>query len=197
MSIAVIGTGSVGGVLGRALARAGKDVVFGSREPDRVGPVAGDTTAKVATVAEALAGADTVVLAQPGSVVGEFVRTNAPALDGLLLIDATNNLGAPDTNAAAAVADHAPGARYARAFNTYGWEVLEHPVFDGTPADLVFSATEADRPHLEDLIRTLGFRPAYLGPNQQNAVDALLPIWFGLAVGQDRGRHLGFRVLED
>ena len=34
MNIAVIGTGFIGGVLGRSLAASGHEVTFGSRHPD-------------------------------------------------------------------------------------------------------------------------------------------------------------------
>ncbi len=46
MNIAVIGTGFIGGVLGRALADAGSNVVFGSRHVDDRA-VAGETSALV------------------------------------------------------------------------------------------------------------------------------------------------------
>ena len=37
MRVAVIGTGNIGGTIGRAFARAGNDVVFGSRSPGNDG----------------------------------------------------------------------------------------------------------------------------------------------------------------
>ncbi|WP_084724503.1 NAD(P)-binding domain-containing protein [Streptacidiphilus melanogenes] len=78
---AVIGTGNIGGTLGRAFARAGHAVVFGSRDP-AASDAAGDTAAKVATPAEAVAAADTVLLAIPAGDVEEFLRTHADALAG-------------------------------------------------------------------------------------------------------------------
>ncbi|WP_145792341.1 NAD(P)-binding domain-containing protein [Kitasatospora atroaurantiaca] len=51
MSIAVIGTGKVGGSLAGAFARAGLDVVIGSRNPDAAGdgaPVAAEPDASLA-----------------------------------------------------------------------------------------------------------------------------------------------------
>src|SRR4051794_15244243 len=56
MQIAVIGTGFIGGILGRALAGAGHDVRFGSRHPEDK-EVAGDTAATVVSVADALSAA--------------------------------------------------------------------------------------------------------------------------------------------
>jgi predicted dinucleotide-binding enzyme len=65
MKVAVIGTGNIGGTLGRAFAGAGHDVTFGSRSPGD-DQVAQGTAARVSDVAGALDGADAVVLAIPG-----------------------------------------------------------------------------------------------------------------------------------
>ena len=39
MRIAIIGTGNVGGTLGRAWARQGHEIVFGVRDPERPPPL--------------------------------------------------------------------------------------------------------------------------------------------------------------
>jgi 8-hydroxy-5-deazaflavin:NADPH oxidoreductase len=192
MTTAVIGTGFIGGTLGRAFAKAAIATVFGSRHPED-NAVTGDTTATVTTIEDAVAQADTVVLAQPSTAVEDFLRTND--LTGKLVIDATNNVAASVANHAAAVALHAPQARYARAFNTLGGENFANPDFDGTQADLFFSATEQDRATVEELINAVGLRPMYLGDNQQDTVDGVLRLWFALAVGQGHGRDLAFRTL--
>jgi hypothetical protein len=40
-------------------------------------------------------------------------------------------------------------------------------------------------------------RRLYLGPDQQDTLDGVMRLWFTLAVGQGRGRHLAFKVLDD
>jgi 8-hydroxy-5-deazaflavin:NADPH oxidoreductase len=192
MRIAVIGTGNIGSTLGTAFARAGHEVAMGSRHP-------GDSTPDgppVVDIASALADADVVLLAIPAKSVGDFLAAHAPDVGGKLLIDATNNVGAASANAAAAIGESVANARYVRAFNTLGWENFARPTFDGVAADLFFSAPEAEREVVEQLISDVGLRPAYLGPDKHDVVDSLLPLWFTLA--QLRGhRHLAFRVLED
>src|SRR4051794_19625468 len=71
VKIAVVGTGFIGGILGRALARAGHVVTFGSRHPDD-DAVASDSGALVASFREAVADADAIVLAIPGAGVAQF-----------------------------------------------------------------------------------------------------------------------------
>ena len=51
VKVAVIGTGNIGGTLGRAFARAGHDVTFGTRRPAESAGAAGETGAKVTDVA--------------------------------------------------------------------------------------------------------------------------------------------------
>jgi predicted dinucleotide-binding enzyme len=195
MTIAVIGTGFIGGTLGRAFARAGLPTVFGSRHPDDR-PAAADSGARTAGIADAIAEADAVLLALPaGGAVVDLLRTHGGALDGKLVIDAANNVGAAVAHHAALVASHAPGARYARAFNTLGGENFADPDFDGVRADMFYSAPAADRALLENLIGAVGLRPMYLGENQQDTVDGVLRLWFALAVGQGHGRDLAFRTL--
>jgi predicted dinucleotide-binding enzyme len=194
MSTAVIGTGFIGGTLGRAFARAGLPTVFGSRDPAR-DEAAADSGARVAAIADAVAEADTVVLAIPASAVEAFLTDHGASLAGKLVVDAANDVGGPVAHHAEAVARLAPQARYARAFNTLGGENLADPDFDGVRADMFFSARAEDRPALEELIRAVGLRPMYLGEGQQDVVDGVLRLWFALAVGQGHGRQLAFRTL--
>jgi predicted dinucleotide-binding enzyme len=195
VTIAVIGTGFIGGTLGRAFARAGHPTVFGSRNPTDHG-VAGDTEAGTATVGEAIAMADTVLLALPGRAVEDLLRTHGDALAGKLIIDAANSMGGgAAAHHADLVARHVPTARYARAFNSLGGENFADPVFDGVPADLFYSGPAGDRATLDALITAVGLRPMYLGENQQDTVDGVLRLWFTLAAGQGHGRNLAFRTL--
>jgi 8-hydroxy-5-deazaflavin:NADPH oxidoreductase len=193
MRIAIIGTGKIGGTLGTALARAGHQVTFGSRHPDQVPPREDGTT--TAPVGAALEPADAVLLAIPAAAVEDFLAEHGAALDGKLVVDATNRMGAPVANAGELIAAAAPGARYARAFNSLGWENFADPVFDGEPADLFFASAEEDRAQVEELIAGVGLRPAYLGAGQQAAVDAVLPVWFALTRARGN-RRVALRVLE-
>jgi len=196
MTIAVIGTGFIGGTLGRAFARAGHPTVFGSRHPEDTS-VAENSGATVASVGDAVAGADTVVLAIPTAGVEDFLRTHGNALAGKLVVDAANSVGGPVAHHADLVARYAPDARYARAFNTLGGENFAEPDFGGTAADLYYSAGTGDRAVLDELISAVGLRPMYVGENQHDIVDGVLRLWFALSVGQGHGRHLAFRTLTD
>jgi predicted dinucleotide-binding enzyme len=132
-----IGTGFIGGILGRSLAATGHQVIFGSRHPDD-DDVAVDSSAVVSSVAAAIAAADAVILAVPGQAVPEFVQSQGAAPSGKLVIDATNRMGEPVANSRAALP---PSVRYARAFNTLSGENMADPIFDDGPADMFFSGS--------------------------------------------------------
>jgi predicted dinucleotide-binding enzyme len=194
VTVAVIGTGFIGGTLGRAFARAGLPTVFGSRRPE-TDVAAQDSGATVTTVADAVAKSDTLVLAVPTSAVEDLLLTHGDDLAGKLVIDAANNINGPVAHHADLVARHAPQARYARAFNTLGGENLAEPDFQGTRADMFYSASEADRAAMDALIDAVGLRPMYVGEDQADVVDGVLRLWFALAIAQGHGRHLAFHTL--
>lgn len=192
MNVAVIGTGHVGATLGRALDRAGHQVRFGSRS-HAGGQLSG---IEVADVAEALAGAEAVLVAIPGAAVADFATTHGGSLQGALVVDATNNLGGSGPANGHEPLSRVPGLRYARAFNTLGWENFEDPRFGAERADLFFSCDDpSDVEAVARLIEDVGLRPIHVGPNQHAAVDGLLAVWFALS--KQRGRHLAFRLLSD
>jgi 8-hydroxy-5-deazaflavin:NADPH oxidoreductase len=197
MRIAVIGTGNIGGTIGQACAEAGHSVVFGSRKPGRDDPV-GESGATVADIPGALVDAEVVVLALPGSAVADFVQEHAGSIRGSLVVDAANNFGGDGpANSHDAIIAAVPDARYARAFNSLGFENLADPNFGDANADMFFSAGEADRGTVEALIEAVGLRPVYTGEGAQDVVDGVGLLWFALAIGQKRGGHLAFKVLED
>jgi len=180
MRIAMLGTGSIGGTLGAALTAAGHDVRYGRRTPG--------------SVPAALDGCDTVVLAVPGPAVAALLGEHAAALAGRLVIDATNAMTAGGAlHARAAVTAAAPGARYARAFNVYGFETFRAPAFGADTASLPFSCAEADRSVVERLVADVGLRPVWLGPDTEEVLDGVTRLWFTLA--RHHGRHVALKVL--
>lgn len=189
MDIAIIGTGFIGTTLGAALSAAGHNVTFGSRHPEE-GAVAGAT---VASIGEALANAEVVILALPGAAVPRLVSEHRDSLEGKLVIDATNKMGEEVANSRSSLP---PSVRYVRAFNTLGGENMADPVFAEGRADMFFSAPEADRPSVEAVIEGVGLRPVYVGADQEQLIDNLFQLWIALAVKQGRGWRLAFRLLD-
>lgn len=201
MRIAVIGSGNIGTTLGTAWAAAGHQVVFGVRDPQspraRTAQRAAGDTAQVARVGEALAAAEVVLIAIPGAAVADFATEHAAALNGKLVIDATNQFGQPVINALAPLQAAAPQASFIRAFNSLGWENFAEPQIDGVQIDLFYASPEGQaRMVAEQLIADAGLHPVRVGDLAQvPLVDNLGALWVALAFGQQRGRRVAFKLL--
>lgn len=202
IKIAVLGAGHIGGTLGSKWVAAGHQVVFGVNNPggENARKLRGELgdRATIGTIAEALAAnPDVVVMSIPGGAMEETIAQYASQLDGKIIIDTANKMGASAFNSFAALQQHTPHARIYRAFNTLGWENFANPIFDGTPADLFYCGTDGEsRTTVEQLISDVGLRPISLGSVEQvGVVDSVLGLWFALAISQGKGRHLAFKVL--
>jgi 8-hydroxy-5-deazaflavin:NADPH oxidoreductase len=203
MHIAVIGAGNIGRTLGGAWLRAGHQVSFGVRDPAAASAQEARAElgerARVIPIPEALNPSEVVVLALPGSAVDDFLAAYAPALSGKVVVDAANRGfgGSGPMNSLDAIRARAEPSGVIRAFNSVGWENLADPTFDGVTADLLYCATPTARAVAEELIAGVGLRPVLVGDlDQVHLVDMLTALWAALAYGQQRGRHLAFKVLE-
>jgi predicted dinucleotide-binding enzyme len=186
-SIGVIGSGNIGRTIGEAWRRAGHEVAYASRSPEPPERV---------SVADAIAGAEVVLLALPGAGVPALLAEHGAALDGRVVIDATNDIGGERLHHAEAYGSSAPGARFARAFNSLGFEVLGDPRFGGDTADLFWCGPEDAG--VEGLISALGLRPVRVGDiDAIDVVDGVGRLWLTLVFRQGHPRRLGFRMLTD
>jgi predicted dinucleotide-binding enzyme len=201
MHIAVIGSGNIGGTLAKKWGAAGHHISIGARDPAKdevrqlVQEIGGDCRAT--TVDEAVGESDAVVFAVPGVAMAQTCSALGPKLDGKLVIDATNNIGAPVANSLAAIQSAAPRSEVYRAFNIYGFENFANPVIGGIQADLFYAGPDgATRTRAEQLIRDIGLNPVWLGgTDKAELVDQFLRIWFTLAFEQKKGRRMAFKLL--
>jgi predicted dinucleotide-binding enzyme len=185
-SIAVIGSGNIGATIGEAWRRAGHDVTYASRSPQPPDTVA---------IADAIAGAEVVLLAMPGAALPELLAEHGAALEGRLVIDATNDVGAERLHHADAYAS-APGARFARAFNTLGFEMFANPSIGGEVADLFWCGPEDAG--VEQLVADVGLRPVRVGDiDAIDVVDGAGRLWLTLVFRQGHARRLAFKMLTD
>jgi predicted dinucleotide-binding enzyme len=200
VKVAVIGAGNIGGTLGRKWLASGHEVRFGvgsTATYDDLAAAGGVVTGATGAVA----GADVVVLAVPAAAVGDVLSQVGASLDGVVVIDATNNVGGGGPlNASAALGNAAPGASYYRAFNTLGWENFATPSFGGGErADLFYAGPDGpSREAVERLVEDVGLRPVWVGgPEHVETVDGVGRLWFALVMGRRMPRHTAFRVLGD
>jgi 8-hydroxy-5-deazaflavin:NADPH oxidoreductase len=201
--IAVLGAGTVGQTLAAGWARAGHDVVLGSRSPDadRMRTAVAETgSRRAASHAEAALAADLVVVAVPGDQVDALVEDLGTALRGRPVIDTTNVLTphAPALHHLDVLV--AAGAVAFRALHSTGWEQMAQPTFDGRRCDMVYAGPDGDaRDLVETAIADIGFRPIWLGdgPDAVAIADTLARLWIQLVFTRGWDRRLGLRLLTD
>ena len=186
-SIAVIGGGNIGGTIGAAWQRAGHDVAFASRSPEPPRTVA---------IPDAIAGAEVVLIAVPGGAVREVLAEHGAALEGRVVIDATNDVGGERLSHPDAYTELAPGARFVRAFNSLGYELFAAPSIGGERADLFWCGP--DDAGVERLIADVGLRPVRVGAiDAVDVVDGVGRLWLTLVFREGHPRRLAFRMLTD
>src|SRR4051812_34724894 len=95
MKLGILGSGNVGGVLGRRWAQNGHSVVFSSRNPqsDEIKKLVAESgpSAHASTAPEAIAASDVLLLATPWPAT-QSVVSSAANIAGKVIIDATNPL---------------------------------------------------------------------------------------------------------
>lgn len=126
MNIAVLGTGKVGSALGARLASSGHHVVYGSRNPS----AAPDTLDR----REAVASADVVVTAVPGTAVlstleeiGEDVLGDKIVLDPSAALTPQMTMASYGDSVARQVQARFPRARVVKALNTMNFTIMVDP----------------------------------------------------------------------
>ena len=207
MKIAVIGTGSVGGTLGRRWAELGHSVCFGVRDLADADPKAllskikGD--ARLGSVRDAAKDADVVVLATPYAANVAAI-TSAGDLAGKILIDVTNPIDANFTLAvglnssgAEEVAKLATRARVYKAMNQVGFEVMANPTFaEGKPVMFVAGDDATGKKVVLELVSALGFEAIDAGElSIARLLEPYAMLWIHLMARRNMGRNFAFGLL--
>jgi predicted dinucleotide-binding enzyme len=174
-TIAVIGTGRMGGAFGKLFSGAGYTVVYGSRNPaeEKVQAVVKATSGATAMSAkDAAAKAGIVVLATPWTATEATIKSMGD-LTGKLILDPTNAISFGKDGAGLSVAtsggelvrDWAKGAAVVKAFNTVGYFVIADPkVLDGKVAVFLASDDAAAKDKVMAMVNGLGFEAVDVGP---------------------------------
>ena len=183
-------------------------MVFGLREPDdaKFEALSREPGIRLATVAEAAAAGEVVVLAMPWQAVPD-VLAQAGDLTGKILVDCTNPLrmGAAgleltlgyETSGAEQVAAQAPGARVCKAFNSTGYGNMEQPAYDGQRAVMFVCGDDAAACRtVGELSDALGFETILAGGlRTARLLEPLAMLWIQLAFTSPLGRDFAFALL--
>jgi hypothetical protein len=198
MKITIIGAGNVGQTLGSALRSKGHTVIYGSRDP------ASHTERNVRSVAEALIGAEVVILATPWIATEALVVQHADGLAGKIVIDATNPIHpslarlavASNSSGAELLQSQARQAKFFKAFNSAGVDVMAQPRFaEGNAAMFVAGPDGADKNIVLRIVADVGFEPVDAGElRAARQLEHLAMLWIQLALTKGYGRDFAFVI---
>ncbi|QQX76193.1 MULTISPECIES: NADPH-dependent F420 reductase [Aequorivita] len=178
MKIGVIGSGNIGGNLGKHWAKAGHEVLFTSRHPEQLNQLVQEAggTSKAVSLDEAWeANADVYLLAVPFKAIDKLSELYAGEYGNKIIIDATNPYPERDGEMAQKVRDSNRNAseytamkfgtaKTAKAFNTIYAEHLKDRAFRNTDKLAIpFAAQDEESKKItQQLIEDIGFDAVYV-----------------------------------
>jgi len=206
MRIGVLGTGMVGGALGKGWTSAGHEVMFGVRDAGSEKALARAAEgARLGSPEEAVSFAEVVALALPWGATEGLARSLGAQLAGKVVFDCTNALKpdfsglvvGPESSGAELVAAWAPGARVVKIFNTTGFANMANPRYPEGAASMLYCGDDAAaKETARQLAADLGFDPVDAGPLvQARLLEPFALLWIKLAYG-GHGRDIAFRLMK-
>jgi 8-hydroxy-5-deazaflavin:NADPH oxidoreductase len=177
MKIGVVGSGGIGGTIGTLWAKAGHEVFFSSRNPEKLKDLvatAGANT-QAGTIAEATAFAEVIFLAVYYWTTDEAIAA-CGNIDSKILIDATNPYvlkdgkiqRVPDVSSGLELAAKVPKAHVVKAYNTLPTATFAHEAHRPDPYALFYCGDDvAAKATVARLIADSGFAGIDIGELNQ------------------------------
>lgn len=179
MKIGIIGSGNIGGTLGKHWAKAGHNVLFSSRHPAELNSLVKEAgeNAQAQSVTDVFeANADVYLLAVPFKAIDKLSELYAGEYGNKIIIDATNPYPERDGEMAQEVRDTNYNAseytamkfgtaKTAKAFNTIKAEHLRDYAFrDNEKLTIPYAAQDLEsRNIVKQLIEDIGFDTLFIG----------------------------------
>jgi 8-hydroxy-5-deazaflavin:NADPH oxidoreductase len=202
MTIAIIGSGNVGGALATQWIKAGHTVLVGAKFPlsDKNKQLASKIGEdRFTTVESAVAQSDIVLIAAPPTAIFEIIEQMGD-VSNKILIDATNsvrNNPAPYPTVFHCLADKTT-ADVVKCFNSTGFENMSDPVYQGQGIDMFMAGdSEAAKDTVVQLALDCGFENCYdFGKSDKvELLEKFALSWINLAIMQGHGRDIAFRLV--
>ncbi len=169
MKVAIIGAGNVGKALATSITNAGHDVTIAAKRPENARAAAHVIgTSSADSNADAVVGADVVILAIPYTAGSQVVDEIRDGVTGKTIIDVTNPLTADysglatSTSAAEELQQRLPDASVVKAFNTIFAANQANPSRDVD--GFVAADNDKAKQQVISLVESMGFTSLDVGP---------------------------------
>ena len=168
MKIGVIGAGGIGGTVGTLWAKAGHEVLFSSRNPEKLASLVTEAGngARAGSISQAAEFADVIFLAVYYWTTDEAIAA-AGSLDGKIIIDATNPYirtedgqiqRVPNVSSALELAQKLPHSKVVKAYNTLPTATFANEHHRADPYVLFYCGDDAEaKAIVAQLIADSGF----------------------------------------
>ena len=194
MKVGVIGSGVVGKVLADGFLGHGHEVMRGSREPAKLAEwkASAGAKARTGTMAETAGFGEVVVLAVKGGGAVEAVAGLGGALDGKVVIDATNPIAdappvngvirfftGPNESLLEAIQARAPRARVVKAFSCVGSALMVDPKLPGGKPTMFICGNDAEaKRQVAAILDQFGWETEDAGGAEAaRAIEPLCMLW--------------------
>lgn len=203
MTIAIIGSGNVGGALAQQWIKAGHTILIGAKLP------LSDKNIKLATqigedritsIEMAVKQCEVVLIATPPTAIFEIIE-HLGDVSNKIIIDATNSIvKSPDPYKTVyhCLVDKT-NADVVKCFNTTGFENMLNPVYNGQGIDM-FMAGDSDKAKsvAKQLALDCGFSTCidFGKSDKVELLEKFALSWINLAIMQGYGRNLAFKLIK-
>jgi 8-hydroxy-5-deazaflavin:NADPH oxidoreductase len=209
MRIAFVGVGNVGAPLADHLQKLGHQVVIAARDPQSQtvrSALSRNPNLLVQSPTEAVESSDAVFLVTPFGAIESALTPLKSALNGKVLVDCTNPVGANLTHglesrqsASEVIQAIVPDALVVKAFTIYGYENFEDSQYPGygalKPAMLIAGDDSAAKSMVAEFCQQLGWEAIDTGNLAMSLhLEHMALLWIKMAGAQRKGGFVWARL---
>lgn len=195
-TLAILGTGDVAQAFARGLMALGHTVMLAGRDAaataERLAAFAAETGARTGSYAQAAAFGTVAFLAVKGTAAEDALRAAGPALDGKLVVDATNPIAdeapehgvlryftARNESLGERLQAAFPSLKVVKAFNTVGAAHFVRPSFAQGPGSMFIAGNDAEaKQAVAGLVEVWGWQPYDVGRIEgARTTEPLCQLW--------------------
>ncbi len=204
MKIAIIGTGNVGGALATQWAKAGHEILLGTRDTSKFEDkhLLQNAQTSLHTIAESAGKADVILIAAVPQASQSIAEQIAPFVSGKIIIDAMNAVRTkPEgfNNSFEALKHFLPESEIVKCFNTTGFENMANPIYHGEGIDMFCAgSSKAGKEVATKLALDAGFATCwdFGGDDKAQLLEHFALSWINLAIMQGHGRNMAFKIVK-